>query len=148
MTDPIRELKTRAEILHKRLQLPSRRDGLTAIAQQIGFPNWPTAKAAIEGELSSEYGTLLYPKRLIGHTNHWYVKYEEAAAQRAAANSYLLAYKRHYFVADRYFVESLGLDPDDPDWRAMGFDWARPTDAAARTRLYGQLIAKLPKEAA
>ena len=47
-----------------------------------------------------------------------------------------LAYRRDRFVAGRAFVEDLGLDPDDPDWRRIGHDWVRPRDPAARARLY------------
>ncbi|MBI4907165.1 MAG: hypothetical protein HY820_26300 [Acidobacteria bacterium] len=176
MTDAIQELKIRSEILHKRIQageasallrlksLPGfrratqpelsaatvaiqRRDCLTIIAVELGFPNWPVAKATLEGSPgATEFGTLLYPKRLGGHTNHWFVNYTEAARIRAARNAYLLAYKRHFFVADYYFVEGLGLDPEDADWKAIAFDWVRPVDPAARTRLYARLIARLPKE--
>ena len=53
----------------------------------------------------------------------------------------LLAYKRQFLVVDRYFVESLGLDPDDADWLAIGWDWAYPKDAEARGRLYGKFLA-------
>ncbi len=171
----IRELKVRAEILHKRIQahdarflkrlraLPEcrrssdeqlleaaatirRRDCLNVIATELGFPNWPQAKAALTGAGDVvEFGTLLYPVRG-GHLNRWYARYEEAAPVREACNGYLLAYKRHYLVVDRYFIESLGLDPDDADWNELGFDWVRPASLAARTRLYGKLIARLPRE--
>jgi hypothetical protein len=49
---------------------------------------------------------------------------------------------------DRFYIESLGLDPDDHDWQAIGFDWVRPRDVDARTRLYAKLVAALPREAA
>ena len=53
-----------------------------------------------------------------------------------------------WWVVDRYFIETLGLDPDDPDWKMIGFDWVRQADVAARTRLYSKLVAQLPREAA
>ncbi len=150
----IHELKTRASLRHKRLQtagdtsLPRLRDCLTAIAKEIGFPNWPTAKLVIEGNSSSgEFGTLLYPRGAGAHLNHWFTNHAEAADLRAQLGTYLLAYKRHFFVADRYFIQGIGLDPDDPDWAAIGFDWAQPADVAARARLYARLITRLPREA-
>ncbi|MGH9614097.1 MAG: hypothetical protein ACRD4P_13565 [Bryobacteraceae bacterium] len=175
MMDAIQELKTRAEILHKRIAardgralarlraLPElrrasdesltglaatirRQDCLTVIAAELGFSNWPQAKAAITGEGDvTEFGTLLY--RGGGHLNQWFARYEEAAPARVASNGYLLAYKRQYLVVDRYFIESLGLDPDDPDWIELDYDWVRPASMSARTRLYGKLIAGLPREA-
>jgi hypothetical protein len=38
------------------------------------------------------------------------------------------------------------LDPRDPDWRRLGFDWVQPAGMAARTRLYGALLAHYPRE--
>lgn len=175
MIDPVRELKTRAEILHKKFQagfpgalsrlraLPEyrratedrlrekaasiqRRDCLSIVAAELGFPNWPSAKAALAGDSAAEdFGTLLYPDRAV-HINIWFRSYEEAAAVREERQGFLLAYKRQYFVADRYLIESLGLDPDDADWREIGFNWVRPGSPAARTRLYAKLIARLPRE--
>jgi len=177
--DAIRELKTRAEILHRRIQnndhraigrlrvLPDfrrasyeqlsaatsdiqRRDCLTVIAAELGFSSWPEAKIAISGDSPvADFGTLLYPDhRCDGHLNRWYKSYDEAAADRASSGGSLLAYKRQFVVVDQYFIESLGLDPGDPDWQALGFDWVRPQSLAARSRLYGKLVACLPREAA
>ena len=139
--DAIQELKVRAEILHKRLGHGyQRKDCLAMIAAEFGFPNWPTAKAAISGDRNaSDFGTLLYPVGG-GHINLWYARYEEAAAVREARSGYLLAYKKQFLVVDRFFIESLGLDPDDEDWHEIGYNWVRPWNFEARTRLYGKLI--------
>jgi len=181
--DAIRELKTRAEILHRRIQandhcaigrlrvLPDfrrasyeqlaaatttiqRRDCLSVIAAELGFPSWPQAKGAIFGGgpgvgPGADFGTMLYPGHLCaGHINRWYKTYEEAAADRAASGGYLLGYKHQYLVVDRYYIESLGLDPADPDWEVLGFDWVRPKDIGARSRLYSKLVGCLPREVA
>jgi hypothetical protein len=181
--DAIRELKTRAEILHRRIQindhravgrlrvLPNfrrasyeylataagtiqRRDCLTVIAAELGFASWPQAKAAIAGDglevgPGADFGTMLYPPhRCAGHINRWYKTYEEAAEDRRSSGGYLLAYKLQFVVVDRHFIESLGLDPADPDWEALAFDWVRPKSVAARSRLYAKLVARLPREAA
>jgi hypothetical protein len=163
MTEAIRELKIRAEILHKQLTandapalkrlhaLPEfrrstpaiikRRDCLTVIAAELGFPNWTQAKAALAGDREvTEFGTLLCPPGCCGHINRWYVTYEQAAPEREAYKGYLLAYKRQYLVVDRYYIESLGLEPDDNDWKELGFDWVHPASLPARTRLYNKLI--------
>jgi hypothetical protein len=121
---------------------------LGVIAMELGFPNWPAAKKALEGGAVSEFGTLLWTTRCGQHLNHWCKTYEEAAAIRASRGGYLLAYGHQYFVVDRYYFESLRLNPDDADWQEIGFDWARPANPDARTRLYGKLIAQLPREAA
>ncbi|MGH9591982.1 MAG: hypothetical protein ACRD5L_02745, partial [Bryobacteraceae bacterium] len=120
MTDPIRELKIRAEILHKKIKskdpraierlrvLPEhrrspdvqRRDCLALVAAELGFSNWPAAKIALSGEgQAEEFGTLLYPNRA-AHLNLWYAAYQDAVPVRAARQGYLLAYKRQYLVVD------------------------------------------------
>lgn len=175
MIDAIRELKIRAEILHSRVQEHDTRalkrfrilsefrrsedqylirtvqhqHCLRVIAAEWGFPGWLDAKRALSGEEpSTDFGALLYPNKCCGHLNRWYKTYDEAAAIRKECQGYLLAYRRQYVVVDRYFIETLGLDPDDRDWKAIGFDWVRPREVAARTRLYSKLVAQLPREAA
>ena len=176
--DPVRELKVRAEILHRRVQaleaaaldrlraLPEHRKAdadalraaapgiqrkhcLAAVARELGFEGWEHARRVLEGDASEvDFGKLLYGKHWGSRLNHWFATYEEARAFHAAElaegheeGSYLLAYQRHFFVADRHFVEALGLDPADPDFRAIGFDWARPRSHEARRRLYARLLA-------
>lgn len=145
--DAIQELKIRAEIRQKRLgEGVQRKDCLQAIAAELGFSSWAAAKTAISGEGEAmEFGTLLYPAQA-AHINLWYARYEEAASVREARGEYLLAYKRQFLVVDRYFIESLGLDPDDEDWREIAYDWVHPWKVAARTRLYGKLIALRKRE--
>ena len=168
MTDAIQELRVRAEILHKRIAandaaavarlgaLPAfrragevrRRDCLAVIAAELGFPNWPEAKRILtaEGDLA-DFGDLLCPPRIGGgHVNRWFARYEQAASVREACRGYLLAYRRQFLVVDRYYIEDLGLNPEDADWDALGFDWVRPADPAARVRLYAKLIAALPRD--
>jgi hypothetical protein len=151
MMDAIQELKTRAEILHRRMQADNptaeiqRADCLNQIAKELGFASWTAAKNAISGEKPVEdFGTLLYPRRG-GALNSWFKTYEEAHEARALRGGYLLAYRRQFFVVDVAHVEVLGLDPADPDWDAMGFDWVRPRDFAARSRLYAKLVHRLPR---
>ncbi|WP_438022087.1 hypothetical protein [Sorangium sp. So ce233] len=124
-----------------------RKHCLAVVARECGFTSWERARLALEGEPGApELGTLLYG-RDAGALHHWFATHDEARAHiealPEAPRSYLLAYKRHVFVADRAFVASLGLDPDDPDWQAIGWDWARPADPAARGRLYAKRLAAM-----
>lgn len=178
MMDAIRELKVRAEILHKRVQtrdarslgrlriLPSfrrfsdkalseiapairRQHCLAVIARELGFTNWVDAKRALtDGGRVKDFGTLLCPERCAVHINLWYKQYDEAAAVRQRCEGYLLAYRQQYLVVDRFYIETLGLDPADADWKAIGFDWVRPRNQAPRTRLCSKLVAQLPRDAA
>jgi hypothetical protein len=178
MLDPMSELKARADILHSKIErgdaaaiarlrvLPEfrkakpgelenavasiqRRHCLSVIAIEMGFTGWQHATALIAGtEGVDDFGTTLYPKGVGGHLNNWYRTYDEAAERVAQHGGYLLAHRRDFFVVEAPFIESLGLDPLAPEWKRMGYDWVRPTDMAARTQLYGKLIAGKPREAA
>ena len=117
-----------------------RRHCLAMIARELGFQGWPHAVGVLGGTDSSDFGTLLYPKGAEVHWNIWSASYDEARAIREQHGGYLLAYRKHFFITDRHFIDTLGLDPDDPDWQLIGRDWVRPRRADARERLYGKLI--------
>ena len=175
MVDPIEELKTRAEILHKRIaagdagararlralaelrraddtaivaaaSTVQRKHCLAVVAREAGFTNWEHALSVLRGDAGErDFGTMLYGERASATLNAWYADYETAHEHLVAARDrgeevFLLVYKTQFFVAERGFVEGLGLDPADPDWRALGHDWAKPKDVAARTRLYAKRL--------
>jgi hypothetical protein len=168
MVDIVEELKDKARVLHAsakqqdaagvaRLRtLPElkpldeaafaeqlqRKHCLAVIARELGFSGWSHAVAILEGKPSEDMGTLLSPPGASAHWNIWSAHYEEARSIRAEHGGYLLAYKRHFFVVDRYYIETLGLDPDDERWTRMARDWAQPADVAARRELYAELIRK------
>lgn len=181
MFDAIREIKTRAEILHRRIREGDRRalerlravpgfrgrpgdsgpaalaagaevqrkHCLAVISRELGFAGWQHALRVLRGDPGeTDMGKLLYHEACGGHLNHWFASYEDARAQRVRQSGYLLGYQRQFFVVDRYYIETLGLDPDDRDWEALGWDWIRPRQADARARLYGKLLAARPAEAA
>jgi hypothetical protein len=166
MAGVVSELKARARILHRQIgqgesqavtrtrQLPEfkdhdlasllaaikRRHCLTIVARELGFQGWPHAVGILGGTDSTDFGTLLYPDGADAHWNIWSASYAEARAIREQHGGYLLAYRRHFFIVDRYFIETLGLQPDDPDWELIGRDWVKPAHVDARERLYGKLI--------
>lgn len=157
MSSLIEELKSEARVLHRqaqrddaealrRLRLAEgeavlRRHCLAAIARELGFTGWPAAVAAIEGDQCRDFGTLLYPPGGSAHTNIWCASYEQAREIHRERGGYLLAYRTQFFLCDRYFIETIGVDPDDDDWARIGHDWARPSERQARERLYRNVIA-------
>jgi len=166
MAGVISDLKAQARILHRQIgqresqavrrtrQLPEFRDHdvasllvsikrrhcLAIVARELGFQGWPHAVGVLRGTESTDFGTLLYPDGANAHWNIWSASYAEARAIREQHGGYLLAYRRHFFIVDRYFIETLGLQPDDPDWELIGRDWVQPRQLDARERLYGKLI--------
>jgi hypothetical protein len=175
MIDPVRELKVRAERLHRSLSskdqaslarlraLPEhrktddaalevaaatlqRKHCLAIVAREWGFSSWDHARRVLEGDPKEmDLGTLLSGPGWSATFNIWFSTYDEAKETHREVNStssprYLLAYKRQLFITESSYIESLGLDPVDPDWQAIGWDWARPRSMAARTRLYAKVI--------
>lgn len=166
MVDPIDLLKEQARLLHRAAQAGEagalarhrhlaeladldddalraaalRRHSLAVLAREAGFSGWSHATGVISGAVDDDFGTLLYPSGCGAYWNIWPASYAEAREIRAQTGGYLLAYRRHFFIVEHHYVANIGLDPEDPAWAAIGRDWARPGDLAARAGLYGQLI--------
>lgn len=158
MASIVDDLKAQARIFHRlatardpaalaRLQAArvseqpiQRRHCLTVLARELGFGGWPHAVSVLGGEAVTDFGTLLYPPGSAAHWNIWSASYEEARSIRLEHGGYLLAYKRQFLIVDVHFIETLGLDPHDPDWERIGRDWIQPADAGARARLYDKLV--------
>lgn len=117
-----------------------RRHALSVQAHELGFRGWSHATEVLLGDTPDDFGKLLYPRGADAHWNIWCAAYDEARTIRARHGGYLLTYQRQFFITDRHFVETIGLDPDDPDWERIERDWARPGDLEARRRLYVALI--------
>ena len=123
-----------------------RKHCLAVVAHELGFTSWEHAKRVLDGDASEvDFGKLLYGDKWAARLNHWFATYDEArtfldGATREDDPKYLLAYKRHFFLVDRHYIEAVGLDPDDADWRAIGWDWARPKSQEARRRLYAKVL--------
>ncbi|RMB02631.1 hypothetical protein [Eilatimonas milleporae] len=119
-----------------------RRHALAAVAGDAGFRGWPHAKAVLSGDPVDDFGTALVPHRCMVHWNIWLASYEEAHAIRREKSGFLLAYRKDFVVVDDHFIVTLGLAPEDADWKRMGRDWVHPADAPARDRLYLKLFRK------
>lgn len=131
MAGVISDLKAQARILHRQIvehepvalaraqqlvelrddpaSLPvriKRRHCLAVIARELGFQGWPHIVAVLRGTDSSDFGTLLCPKGSDVHWNIWSASYAEARAIREEHGGYLLAYRRHFFITDRHFIDT------------------------------------------
>ncbi|MGD0525597.1 MAG: hypothetical protein ABSE49_10655 [Polyangiaceae bacterium] len=118
-----------------------RKHCLAVVARELGFGSWEHAQRVLRGDArEQDHGTLMYGREAMGTLNVWYADYREARAhldeaRRAGNGRYLFPYRTQFFIVERLFVEGLGLDPDDADWVAIEYDWARPRDPIARQRL-------------
>ena len=165
-SDVICDLKAHARVLHRRavsgdavalqrtrllpelkklsdaelMQQLKRRQCLAVVAKQLGFVHWEHARAVLTAREQTDFGTLLYPQSCGGHYNIWSASYNEAREIRAAHGGYLLAYKRQFLIVEDGYIDSMGLDPADPDWEHIGRDWVQPKDQKARERLYQKLV--------
>lgn len=111
------------------------------VALEQGYPDWKALKDAAD--------VAWYP-RGSAYLNAWFARYEEARVCLDQHGGYLLTHCGKYFVCDAGYIASLGLDPKDPRWQAIGRDIARPKDARAGRELIGlaETEAKRPRESA
>lgn len=119
-----------------------RKHALAVIAHEQGHASWVELKQALGEEAPSQLDTETFFARNRGaFLNLWFSSYEEALASLRAAGGYLFPFREQFFITDAGFLAALGVDPSDPDWARMGFNWVEPLDPAARARLEQKLIA-------
>ncbi len=53
-------------------------------------------------------------------------------SQRAA---FYFPYQNQFFVTEEEAIRELGMDPRDPNWELIGYDWVRPIDNDGWERL-------------
>jgi hypothetical protein len=80
-------------------------------------------------------GPIMYVSRMDVFLNRWFRTYEEARASLESEGGYLLPYANQFFVTVDGAIRELGLDPQDPDWARIGWDWVQPADLEAWERL-------------
>lgn len=105
----------RDEIQHKH--------ALAVIAREHGYVAWKNLKDAAD--------VLWCPPNASAFWHNWCKCHEEARAYQKEKGGYLLTGHGKWFVAERGYIEALGLDPDDSRWEAIGFDIDAPRDKQA-----------------
>lgn len=100
-----------------------RKHALAVIAIENGFKSWVDLKMQIHFIIG-------------GYLNLWFANYNEAKSHLNSAVGYLLPYKKQFFICDANYIKQIGFDPDDPNWKLIGFDWAVPENKEAWQRLY------------
>jgi hypothetical protein len=105
-----------------------RKDALTVIAIEKGFKSWSELKCQL-------------PFIRGGFLNQWFKNYEDAKLYLTSNDGFLLPFQNQFFVCDSDYINNLGLDSEDQDWKLIDFDWARPKNKEAWRRLYKKWIA-------
>ena len=83
----------------------------------------------------SNQSELWYQTSLDIFLNRWFSNYGDAHKDLEEHGGFLLPYRHHFYVCKAEVISALGLDPDDPDWKAIGYNCARPKDQEAFERL-------------
>jgi hypothetical protein len=105
---------------------------LRLVAIENGFTSWVDLKMQVNFIIN-------------GYLNSWFPNYPEAKSHLEATGGFLLPYKHHYFICNANYIKQIGFEPDDPDWKLIGYDWVVPGDKKAWQRLYKKW--SQPKEA-
>lgn len=117
---------------------------LAVIAQEHDFDSWVDFKRNLElkeklHQRRETYYTLLYPRQCTGFVLEWHANYEIASTELSRSGGYLLPYKNQFFICEAEYISELGLDPDDPDWARIGYNWVKPANQSAWKSLDSKL---------
>lgn len=104
-----------------------RKHALAVIAIEKGFKSWTDLKCQL-------------PFIRGGFLNQWFANYAEAKAYQQLNSGFLLPFKKQFFICDVNYINNLGLNADDPDWKLIGYDWVNPENNEAWRRLYKKWI--------
>ena len=121
--------RDRGEIQHKH--------ALAVIAREHGYVAWKNLKDAAD--------VLWCPPNTSAFWHNWCKSHEEAREYLDANGGFLLTGHGKWFIAERGYIEWLGLDPDDPRWAAIGYDIAGPRDPEACEELVALRKARAAK---
>lgn len=130
--------QTVQQILEARAQVRLKH-ALAVVALEHGHASWLALKESAEAleptPRVAEQGREMYERGLEALLNRWFASYEDARASLAEQGGFLLPFDRQFFICEAEGIKALGLNPDDPDWERIGFDWAQPRDPEAWQRL-------------
>ena len=125
--------ETPARVLDRRADVRLKH-ALAVIALEYGSESWLALKTAADRVEEPP----MYVPRMETLLNRWFARYADARASLEEYAGYLLPYRNQFFICEREGIVALGLDPEDPDWKAIGYDWVRPADREAWSRLRGK----------
>ena len=120
-----------------------RKHALAAVAAERGFSSWAAFKEHCNPEKprtpAAFDAAALFKGPRATFLNRWFVDYGQARSSLAEQGGYLFSYRDQYFICEAGFIETLGLDPDDPDWEKIGWNCVEPADVRAWERILSRL---------
>lgn len=118
-----------------------RREALEVIARESGFRDWSDFRVSVGKPVRGFDTTKLFRAPFTArYLNLWLKDYNEGRQALAEDPSlFLFPHKQHFVVCDPGLLRALGVNPEDPDWQAIGHDWVKPGDLEARARLAEKL---------
>lgn len=123
-----------------------RKHALAAVAAEKGFSSWAAFKEHCNPERpqipAAFDAAVLFKGHRATFLNRWFVDYGQARSSLAEQGGYLFSYRDQYFICEAGFIETLGIDPDDPDWEKIGRNCVEPADDQAWQRLHSKLSAR------
>ena len=98
----------------------ARKHALAAVAAEAGFESWPALKGSYAAPAPVHFDTTqLFQPATRGFLNRWFARYEQArSVLEVDPGCFLFPYRSQYFICEANFLESLGVNPRDPDWAA------------------------------
>lgn len=153
----LREVRIRASLMMKAARTgdpdalaclgpkPKRRTALNTVALEMTGRNYLDLRALkprAEPEQRSSVAdpARMFERHLAQFLNHWFANYEEARLHLEAAGGFLFPFKSQFVVVEADVLRNVGLDPEDPDWAAIGWNWVKPSSATAFAHLSTILI--------
>ena len=126
------------------------KEQLLEIANDLGHPNWMSLvrKLRQSGKIKPGDERFAQDPRLYKEgtdetgLNQWFSTYDEDKSYQQAKGGYLFPWGRTFFVTGSLHITSIGLNPNNQDWKKIGYDWYQPEDMAA----FSRLESKLPKQ--
>ena len=76
-----------------------------------------------------------YDRKMDESLNRWFASYDEAVRSLNELGGFLLPFRHQFMVCEEAAIRALGLDPNDPDWTAIGHNVIEPAQPDAFERL-------------
>lgn len=100
-----------------------RKHALAVIAIEKRFKSWADLKCQL-------------PFIRGGFLNQWFAIYAEAKSYQKLNGGFILPFKNQIFICDADYINHLGFDAEDQDWKLIEYDWICPANQDAWHRLY------------